>query len=150
MKPALACVTAAAAVTVLSGCGSPAQPVAAPTTEATTTIRVHGTIERHGGLLTPRKGGAACSSAMSDDIRENVLWWIVAGSQDLGGGRLGAGRVRDDVNTQGIGEAPCSFPFDATVQMPAGGDVILYIGDQKMPVNRLDLLAGPITIPARG
>ena len=147
MKPALAYVTAAVAAAVLSGCGSPPPPPAAPTTEATTTIRVHGTIERPGHYQVPRTGGVPCTSAVGDFIRENLWWWIGAGTKPLAGGRLGSGRVRDDVNPSGRSlNGPCSFPFDATVQMPAGGDVVLNFLDLTVPVNRLDLLAGPITI----
>jgi len=133
----------------VTGCASTAVPAQAPvpTTVKTTWIRVSGTIERPGGLLTPRKGGEPCSSAMGDDIREGTGWWIIAGNEILGGGRLGPGLVRDDVNPYGNPpDGPCSFPFDDTIDMPASGDVFLAIGNEKMPVNRLDLLAGPTTI----
>lgn len=131
----------------LAGCTSTAAPAPAPTTVKTTTVRVYGTIERPGGLLTPRVGGATCNSAMDDDIRATVLWSITAGTEYLGGGRLGAGTVRGDVNPYGSPtDGPCSFTFDDTVDMPPGGDVVLDFGNGAFPVNRLDLLAGPITI----
>ena len=58
--------------------------------------------------------------------------------------------MRDDVNTAGVGPGPCSFPFDDTVDMPPGGDVILNFGAGPVPVNRVDILAGPLTIKAGG
>lgn len=116
----------------------------------TTSVRVHGTIERPGGFATPREGGAACNAELTDDIRATVIWSISAGTQSLGGGRLGPGVVRDDVNTAGVGPGPCSFPFDDTVDMPPSGDVVLDFGNVDFPVNRVELLAGPLTIRTRG
>ena len=116
----------------------------------TTTVRVYGTIERPGGLATPREAGAVCTSKASDDVHATVIWAINAGTQSLGGGRLGAGRVRDDVNTAGVGPGPCSFPFDDIVEMPPTGDVVLDFGNIQFPVNRVELLAGPLTIRTRG
>ena len=124
--------------------------MAAPTTVKTTSVRVYGTIERPGGLSTPREAGAVCTSKAADDIRATVIWAIDAGTQSLGGGRLGQGNVRDDVNTAGKGPGPCSFPFDDTVDMPATGDVVLHFGNMPVKVNRVDILAGPLTIKTGG
>jgi hypothetical protein len=112
------------------------------------TVRVYGTIERPGNFLSPRVPGAGCTSADFDDVHANVIWSVDAGTQSLGGGRLGQGRVRDDVNTAGKGPGPCSFPFDDIVDMPPGGDVVLHFANIPFPVNRTDLLAGPLTIKA--
>jgi len=124
--------------------------VAAAPSVKTTSVRVWGTIERAGGLATPREAGAVCTSKAGDDVHATVIWSITAGTQSLGGGRLGAGHVRDDVNTAGVGPGPCSFPFDDTVDMPPTGDVVLDFGTRSVPVNRVDLLAGALTIKAGG
>jgi hypothetical protein len=132
----------------LAGCASaiPPEAVPAPTIVKTTTVRVYGTIERPGSFETPRTPGAACRSDGFDDVHENVWWWISAGERSIAGGRLGKGRVRADVNPYSNGPGPCSFPIDATVEMPAGGDVALHFVDMTVPVNRLDLMVGPVTI----
>lgn len=129
-----------------SGVSPAVPPAAAPTTEARTTIHVSGTVERPGYVMTPRKAGAACTSEMTDDVKEDAGWFIIAGNEVVGAGRFGPGQVRDDVNPYGNGPGPCTFPFDDSIDMPAGGDVYLTVGDQKLSLNRLDLLVGPITI----
>jgi len=113
-------------------------------------VHVFGTIERPGDLLTPREAGAVCTSKAGDDVHATVLWTINAGTQSLGGGRLGDGHVRQDVNPVGKGPGPCSFPFDATVDMPPTGDVVLNFGAGPVPVNRVDILAGPLIIRTGG